>query len=215
MPQKKHKPEEIVAKLRQVDVLLSQGRTVGEAVRSIGVTQFTYYRWRKEFGGLKGDQVKLKTGAAFGLAGGNPKRMETNSIPPLGAAHQWSFVANPDLVGLGQVQLVMLGGNLKRDFPHQALIFRPGDVLLVVIAHSLFSDVAWRDPHDIAGLGDRAPAPITIRTRHRPPTGSDTAASQRYSGTYSIHIPVPWSSVPEALPGYECNASKMSNGAFA
>ena len=43
MPQKKHKAEEIVAKLRQVDVLLSQGRTVGEAVRSIGVTQFTYY----------------------------------------------------------------------------------------------------------------------------------------------------------------------------
>ena len=58
MPQKKHKSEEIVAKLRQVDVLLSQGRSVGEAVRSIGVTQFTYYRWRKEFGGLKGDQVK-------------------------------------------------------------------------------------------------------------------------------------------------------------
>lgn len=58
MPQKKHKPEEIVAKLRQVDVFLSQGRSVGEAVRSIGVTQFTYYRWRKEFGGLKGDQVK-------------------------------------------------------------------------------------------------------------------------------------------------------------
>ena len=54
----RHKPEEIVAKLRQVDVLLSQGRSVGEAVRSIGVTQFTYYRWRKEFGGLKGDQVK-------------------------------------------------------------------------------------------------------------------------------------------------------------
>ncbi|MBB5701652.1 transposase [Ochrobactrum daejeonense] len=49
MPQKKHKPEEIVAKLRQVDVLLSQGKSVGEAVRTIGVTQFTYYRWRKEF----------------------------------------------------------------------------------------------------------------------------------------------------------------------
>jgi len=58
MPQKKHKPEEIVAKLRQVDVFLSQGRSVGEAVRSIGVTQFTYYRWRNEYGGLKGDQVK-------------------------------------------------------------------------------------------------------------------------------------------------------------
>ncbi|MBM3492652.1 MAG: IS3 family transposase [Alphaproteobacteria bacterium] len=58
MPQKKHKPEEIVAKLRQVDVLVSQGQSVAEAVRSIGVTQFTYYRWRKEFGGLKSDQVK-------------------------------------------------------------------------------------------------------------------------------------------------------------
>jgi len=46
MPQKKHKPEVIVAELRQVDVLLSQGRSVGEAVRTIGVTQFTYYRWR-------------------------------------------------------------------------------------------------------------------------------------------------------------------------
>ncbi len=38
--------------------LLSQGRSVGEAIRSIGVTPFTYYRWRKEFGGLKCDQVK-------------------------------------------------------------------------------------------------------------------------------------------------------------
>ena len=58
MPQKKHKPEEIVPKLCRVDVLISQGRSVAEAVRSIGVTQFTYYRWRKEFGGLKSDQVK-------------------------------------------------------------------------------------------------------------------------------------------------------------
>ncbi|SFH37089.1 Transposase [Palleronia marisminoris] len=49
---------EIVAKLRQVDVLVSHGRSVAEAVRSIGVTQFTYYRWRKEYGGLKTDQVK-------------------------------------------------------------------------------------------------------------------------------------------------------------
>ena len=57
MPQKKRKPEEIVSKLRQVDVLVSQGQAVAEAVRSIGVTPFTYYRWRKEFGGLKTDQV--------------------------------------------------------------------------------------------------------------------------------------------------------------
>ena len=57
IPQK-HKPEEIVAKPRQVDVLVSQGQSVAEAVRSIGVTPFTCYRWRKEFGGLKTDQVR-------------------------------------------------------------------------------------------------------------------------------------------------------------
>jgi len=54
----KRKPEEIVAKLRQVDVLVSQGQSVSDAVRSIGVTDVTYYRWRSEFGGLKTDQVK-------------------------------------------------------------------------------------------------------------------------------------------------------------
>ena len=58
MPRKKHKAEEIVAELRQVDVLTAQGRPVAEAVRSIGVTEVTYYRWRSEYGGLKGDQVK-------------------------------------------------------------------------------------------------------------------------------------------------------------
>ena len=58
MARKTYKPEEIVAKLRQVDVLVSQGRPVAEAVRSIGVTQVTYYRWRREYGGLKTDQVK-------------------------------------------------------------------------------------------------------------------------------------------------------------
>ena len=58
MPRKRHKPEEIVAKLRQVDVLVSQGKSVADAVRAIGVTEVTYYRWRQEFGGLKSDQVK-------------------------------------------------------------------------------------------------------------------------------------------------------------
>ena len=58
MPRKHYKSEEIVAKLRQVDVLVSQGRSVVDAVRSIGVTEVTYYRWRREFGGLKADQVK-------------------------------------------------------------------------------------------------------------------------------------------------------------
>ena len=58
MARRKHKPEEIVAKLRQVDVLTSRGRSVAEAVRTIGVTEVTYYRWRQEYGGLKSDQVK-------------------------------------------------------------------------------------------------------------------------------------------------------------
>ena len=58
MARKRDKPEEIVAKLRQVDVLTSQGQSVADAIRSIGVTEVTYYRWRQEFGGLKSDQVK-------------------------------------------------------------------------------------------------------------------------------------------------------------
>ena len=58
MSRKQPTPEEIVTKLRQVEVLTAQGRSVAEAIRSIGVTEVTYYRWRKEYGGLKGDQVK-------------------------------------------------------------------------------------------------------------------------------------------------------------
>jgi putative transposase len=58
MPKKRHKAEEIVAKLRQVDILVSQGQNVADAIRQIGVTEVTYYRWRREFGGLKSDQVK-------------------------------------------------------------------------------------------------------------------------------------------------------------
>ena len=55
MGRKHHKPEEIVAKLRQVEVLLAQGKTTAEAVRTIGVTEQSYYRWRSEYGGLKLD----------------------------------------------------------------------------------------------------------------------------------------------------------------
>jgi putative transposase len=58
MARKRHKAEEIVAKLRQVEVLTAQGKSAAEAIRSIGVTEVTYYRWRTEYGGLKGDQVK-------------------------------------------------------------------------------------------------------------------------------------------------------------
>jgi putative transposase len=58
MGKKRHKPEEIVANLRQVDVLTTQGHTVAEAIRSIGVTEATSYRWRQEYGGLMSDRAK-------------------------------------------------------------------------------------------------------------------------------------------------------------
>jgi putative transposase len=58
MAKKRHKPEEIVAKLRQVDVLTAQGKSIAEAVKTIAVTEKTYFRWRAEFGGMKSDQVK-------------------------------------------------------------------------------------------------------------------------------------------------------------
>jgi putative transposase len=58
MQRKRHKAEEIVAKLRQVEVLTAQGKPVSEAIRTIGVTEVTCCRWRNEYGGWKGDQVK-------------------------------------------------------------------------------------------------------------------------------------------------------------
>ena len=58
MARKHHKPEEIVGKLRQVEVVVGQGKPVAEAIRAIGVTEPTYYRWRAEYGGLKLDQVR-------------------------------------------------------------------------------------------------------------------------------------------------------------
>jgi putative transposase len=58
MPRKRYKPDETVAKLRQVDVLVSQGSAMADAIRQIGVSEVTFYRWRREFVRLKTDQVK-------------------------------------------------------------------------------------------------------------------------------------------------------------
>jgi len=58
MSKRNYKPEEIVSKLRQVDVLHSQGMTIADAIRQIGVSEVTFYRWRKEYGGMKADQLK-------------------------------------------------------------------------------------------------------------------------------------------------------------
>lgn len=58
MTGKREKPEEIVSKLRQVEVLQGQGMTIAEAVRQIGLTQQTFYRWRKLYGGMGRSQLK-------------------------------------------------------------------------------------------------------------------------------------------------------------
>jgi putative transposase len=58
MPGKRHTAEEIVNKLREADVELAQGASIAQACRKIGITDQTYYRWRKEYGGLKVDQAR-------------------------------------------------------------------------------------------------------------------------------------------------------------
>ena len=58
MPRKGHSPEQVLNKLRQVEVAGAGGKSVGQAVREIGVTDHTYYRWRREYGGLNLDQAK-------------------------------------------------------------------------------------------------------------------------------------------------------------
>ena len=58
MAKRAYKPEEIVSKLRQVDVLHSQGMSMADAIRQMGVSEVTFYRWRKEYGGMKADQLK-------------------------------------------------------------------------------------------------------------------------------------------------------------
>ena len=58
MPQKRYRPEEIIAKLREAEVLLGQGKKVHKVTKTIGVSEVSYYRWRREYGGLKVSQAK-------------------------------------------------------------------------------------------------------------------------------------------------------------
>jgi len=58
MPRKRFSAEQIVNKLREAEVLIAQGRSIAQACKQIGVTDQTYYRWRREYGGLKTDQAK-------------------------------------------------------------------------------------------------------------------------------------------------------------
>ena len=58
MVRKGYTAEQIINKLREVEIIVSQGDTIGEASRKIGVTEQTYYRWRKEYGGMRIEQAK-------------------------------------------------------------------------------------------------------------------------------------------------------------
>jgi putative transposase len=58
MGKKKYTAEEIIAKLHEAEVLQSQGKSISETVRQLGISDMTYYKWRKEYGGLRVDQAK-------------------------------------------------------------------------------------------------------------------------------------------------------------
>ena len=62
MVKKSHSPEKVITKLREAEILLNQGATVSEASRKIGITDQTYYRWRKEYGGMRIEQAKRLKG---------------------------------------------------------------------------------------------------------------------------------------------------------
>jgi transposase-like protein len=58
MPRKTFTPEQIIQHLREAEVLLAQDKTIGQVCKKIGITDQTYYRWRKEYGGIRTDQAK-------------------------------------------------------------------------------------------------------------------------------------------------------------
>ena len=58
MPRKRYRPEDILSKLREADIHISQGKTVAETIRVLGTSDVSYYRWRREYGGMTTSQVK-------------------------------------------------------------------------------------------------------------------------------------------------------------
>ncbi len=58
MGKKRYSPEQVIHKLREVEILVNRGATIGEASKKIGVTEQTYYRWRKDYGGMRVDQAR-------------------------------------------------------------------------------------------------------------------------------------------------------------
>jgi transposase-like protein len=83
MPKKTFTPEQIVATLRQIEVLVSQGKTVPLACKEAGISEQTYYRWRKEYGGLKLEQARKL------------KQLQKEKTRPRRAARNRPFITSP------------------------------------------------------------------------------------------------------------------------
>ena len=92
MANKRHKPEEIVQKLRQVDVLVGQGMARVDAIREIRITEQTYYRWRKQYGGMGTDQLKELKRLMKANALKREKRPDLKPRSTLFQAPNWSKI---------------------------------------------------------------------------------------------------------------------------
>jgi putative transposase len=74
MARRRYKAEEIMAKLREAEVLLGRGKKVAEVVKELGIHEVTYYRWRKEYGGMRVDQMKRPTSSPYQEPSSAPSR---------------------------------------------------------------------------------------------------------------------------------------------
>src|SRR5438477_128008 len=146
MPRKSYKPEEIIAKLRQVDVLTSQGQSVSEAIRSIGVSEVTYYRWRQEFGGLKSERVeRIWRREGLKVPAKQPKRgrlwLNDGSCIRLRAErpnHVWSYDFVEERTHDGR-KFRML--NIIDEFTHECLAIRVSRRLKSIDVIDVLSDL--------------------------------------------------------------------------
>ena len=80
MARKSYTTEQIIGLLRQAEVILSQGKTLDTVIREIGVTRNTYYRWRKDYGGMKMDQAKRLSMSFFASTRSSPAALAAASI---------------------------------------------------------------------------------------------------------------------------------------
>src|SRR5215831_13888787 len=144
MARKRYKPEEIVAKLRQVDVLVSQGQGMTEAIRQIGVSEVTYYRWRQEFGGLKIEQVKRRR-EGLKVPNKQPKRgrlwLADGScirLRPQHRNHVWSYDFVEDRTHDGRRYRML---NVIDEFTHECLAIRVARKLKAIDVIDVLSDL--------------------------------------------------------------------------